>query len=423
MLTALVASLVLAAPALESDQLSTGTQLTRNYRPKGVFNPDSAGGVLGRTASGGVLGIDSVVNFQSYFYEGGLAFSAFGSGVQFTWGYSMVGRQPFGEGDSDHTTRISAPVIPVIMDLRNFDGTPRFVNGQRLISNPTKYVQPVLQSPIFQNFPYSSSERPTQFTDAVHRAQFYKMSDDDWHTVLKPSVKQPQTMVLIRGTYRFALNADGTCCEFILVDYITFLNALYPSTIPVDNTSVIGAAELSGDMTTEDITTLLFPDTYLFDSNGCCIIGFHNYDLEPGDASNGFRERRYVFNYSAYVAAPVFGPSFGDITPLSHELAEIFADPFINNATPIWLAPNGNCQNNLEVGDVVENLPNETYPISINGMTYHPQNVALVQWFAGQTPSNAKSHAYSYPDTTVLTSAAVSLLGDCATPFPYNRTR
>jgi hypothetical protein len=35
-------------------------------------------------------------------------------------------------------------------------------------------------------------------------------------------------------------------------------------------------------MTTADITTFLFPDTYLFGSQ-CCVL-FHNFDLEPGDA-------------------------------------------------------------------------------------------------------------------------------------------
>lgn len=61
----------------------------------------------------------------------------------------------------------------------------------------------------------------------------------------------------------------------------------------------------------------------------------------------------------------------------------------IGNQTPIWLAPNGNCQNNLEVGDVIENLPNGVYPVTLHGFTYHPQNVALLQWFAEDIPSNA----------------------------------
>ena len=69
---------------------------------------------------------------------------------------------------------------------------------------------------------------------------------------------------------------------------------------------------------------------------------------------------------------------------------------------PWWLGPNGNCQNDLETGDVIEGLPNATFPVTLNGNTYHPQNEALLQWFAGVSKSNAIHHAFSYPDTTVL---------------------
>ena len=94
-------------------------------------------------------------------------------------------------------------------------------------------------------------------------------------------------------------------------------------------------------------------------------------------------------NYSSWVTPGLFGASFADITPLSHELSEIFNDPFVNNATPWWKSPNGNCQNNLEDGDAVEGLPNATYPISLNGATWHPQNEALLQWFAFKHHSDA----------------------------------
>jgi hypothetical protein len=55
-------------------------------------------------------------------------------------------------------------------------------------------------------------------------------------------------------------------------------------------------------------------------------------------------------------------------------MAETFNDPFVNNAVPWWLSPNGNCQNNLETGDVIEGLPNAQFPIVLNGFTWHPQN-------------------------------------------------
>jgi hypothetical protein len=47
------------------------------------------------------------------------------------------------------------------------------------------------------------------------------------------------------------------------------------------------------------------------------------------------------------------------------------------------------------------------YLIVINGMTYHPQNEALLQWFEGK-PSDALDGAYSYPNESVLMSPMVS---------------
>jgi hypothetical protein len=83
--------------------------------------------------------------------------------------------------------------------------------------------------------------------------------------------------------------------------------------------------------------------------------------------------------------------------------------------TPWWLSPNGNCQDDLEVGDVIEGLPRQTFPVTMpNGVTYHPQNEALLQWFEFQSPSSAIFGAYSYPDTTTLTSLSPPQKAGCA---------
>ena len=97
-------------------------------------------------------------------------------------------------------------------------------------------------------------------------------------------------------------------------------------------------------------------------------------------------------------------------------------DPFVlfNNVTdltPWWLSPNGNCQNDLEVGDVVEGLPNSTFPITMHGYTYHPQNEALLQWFEFQSPSSAIGGAYSYPDPSVITALSAPQKVNCAGPL------
>jgi len=323
------------------------------------------------------------------------------------WFYTMAGNRPERGG----TTRFNAPIIPVSLDLLDFDGSVRTINGRRLHYAVQPFVASVLNSPVFQNAEYSSSDAPTQFVDAIQKAAFYSTMQSDWHTLLQPSVKKERTLSIPRGHYFFALNPDGTCCAFVLLDINIFSDRLFPSS-PNDTNSPLGAAEHSGDITTKDISTFLFPNTFLYfngNPNQCCVLGFHTYDFEPGDASNGFREKRYVFNYSSWISPGLFVPGFEDVTALSHEITESVNDPFVGSdgvhgITPWWLSPNGNCQNDLEVGDVIEGLPDATTTIKIGGEIYHPQNEALLPWLEFQSPSTAIAGAYSYPNMNVLTS-------------------
>jgi len=61
---------------------------------------------------------------------------------------------------------------------------------------------------------------------------------------------------------------------------------------------------------------------------------------------------------------------------------------------------------------VIEGLPRATFPIKMNGRTYHPQNEALLPWFEFQKNSAAIDGAYSFPDETLLTSLSA--------PQPFN---
>ncbi|HEX2327262.1 MAG TPA: hypothetical protein VHN74_00950 [Candidatus Angelobacter sp.] len=379
------------------------------------------------TPHGFPLGVDTLVNFTDHFEAQGVYFD--GSAHQI-WEYSMVGNPPNKGG----TTVFNAPVVPVSLDLRNADGTPRFVKvvngavvtcGQNgvpldstckpLVSDVTPFIQPFLNGPVFSNANYSSSPVPTQITDAVQRAEFGNNAKPDWHTLLAPSVKPAETMVLPRGSYQFALNADGSCCLFVLINAATFDGKLFPQNpAGPDNTSIIGQAEVAGNVTTKDVSTFLFPNAFLFvgSVNNCCILGFHTFDFEPGNAinlpANGNLPRFFVLNYSSWISPGLFGGGFQDVTAHSHEIAETFNDPFvgfdgIHNITPFWLNPAGQCQDLMEDGDVIEDLPNATFPVTINGFTYHPQNEALLPWFEFEKNSSAIDNAYSYPDETVLT--------------------
>lgn len=372
------------------------------------------------TPHGFPQGIDTIVNFTHQFEAQGVNFDGT---AHHMWEYSMVGNDPARGG----TTTYNAPVVPVSLDMLNADGSQRFVklvNGaavtcgnppeagcQPLVYDVTPFIPPFMGSPVFQPAPYSSSPQPTQITDAVQRAEFGAHARADWHTLLNPSVKPTRTMVLPKGTYFFAVNSDGSCCAFVLVDIGAFVQRLFPQTPTPDNSTIIGSAEVAGDMTTKDISTFLFPNTYLFfngDPNNCCVLGFHSFDVEPGDATNGNQTRVFVMNYSSWISPGLFNGGVQDVTAHSHEIAETFNDPFVafdgkHNVTPFWQNPAGQCQDVLEDGDVIEDLPNPVFPVTLNGFTYHPQNEALLPWFEFEKNSSAIDNAYSYPDESVLT--------------------
>ena len=377
-------------------------------------------------ATTGTPGVDSLANWSDQFTAPGFDFNG---NPQSVWPYTMVGTPP----ESGITTTIKSPIVPVTVDLLGPDGKVAVFNGQPLSFGPGPDVlQAVLNSPMYKPFIYTSGVG--QFNDQMMRAEFWDRishnsgGDDDseggWHVLLSPRVRTARRIQVPFNSWIFFTDANNNPVLFAL-DGNTFVNLFFP--VVVDNSTPIGAAELAGDITTKDMSTFLFKDIVLFDGDisTCCVIGFHNYDFEPGDKKNGNRERRYVLNYSSWLDPGLFFFAFQDITPWSHELNETFNDPFVNNIVPWWVSVDpftggGNCQDDLETGDVVEVLSSAspTYSIAMNGRTYHPQNEAMFSWFAELSPSHSHLGAYSFPDETTLTTLSPpNLLPGCV-PAP-----
>lgn len=344
----------------------------------------------------GIPNVDTIPNFSSHFNVKGLN----GAGqTQNQWLTNFVGAPPQQGG----TTTINAPVIPITVQLLD-------QNGQvAMSSSATQFESNVVNSPVFSAGTWSSSSTPTEMPDAIQRAEFFSTEKADWHTELNPIAASSLAVQIPFSDYFFQLNGDGSCCRFILVNSTTFENAL---------SNVVSEAINNGTITTQDISTFLFPNTYLFIGTvqKCCVLGFHTYFFN--DLSSGI-EQRWVLNYSSWISPGLFLGGLQDVTALSHEMAETFADPFVvsdgvHGLTPWWLSPNGNCQNDMEVGDVIENLPDGVFSDTLNGFTYHPQNIALMQWFDTGQPSNALNGAFSFPDASVLTTPATFQNVKCA---------
>ncbi len=311
--------------------------------------------------------------------------------------YVMAGGAPRAGG----RTRIGTDLIPISMI---FDG---FIdeNGNNIVLDVTRDVFRVLNGPDFEVAPYDSGY--TQFGDAVQRAEFWGVKRHRWQTWLESPrlLKAVQLEVPANDAALYQL-PDGTILALVDSDFfvsqlntITQLEPLHVSRLAI----------------------ALSPDVMLYQGgnpNNCCILGFHTaYDVDTAGANASVQ----TFIWASWLDPGIFLDStVADVLPISHELSETLNDPFINNVVPPWQNPDGSgtCGGNLlEVADPVEVLSSPNgYPVMINGYLYHPQNMALLQWFTRKKPSDAVEQAYSFPDTTLLTTpsqacAAGSVVG------------
>jgi len=100
----------------------------------------------------------------------------------------------------------------------------------------------------------------------------------------------------------------------------------------------------AGNFRTNAMNMSLYPNTFLFNLNqanpnapgGCCVLGFHTYFA---NFDGLFPQQRFVSQFASWISPGLFGAGFQDVTALSHELAETFANPFISNPAPNWQFP------------------------------------------------------------------------------------
>jgi hypothetical protein len=325
--------------------------------------------------------------------------------------FTMIGNNPRLGG----TTVFPANISEVSLQLLNADGSV-------FTTVPfAPFEQVTLESPNFEPLDYRSGHN-IEYGDAVHRAQFFNIMKNNWHTLLIPKVVNRVTI-----TVPFTVNiqlANGTIVTArsyftgTAADGSTFVLMLSPLFNFFFSNEVVNEINL-GNFTTNGLNTTMFPNTFLFNLNannpnapgGCCVLGFHTFFRD-----GVFPQSRWVTQYASWISPGLFGAGFEDVTALSHETAEAIGDPFVNNPTPNWQFPgqpanSKACQANLEEGDPIEVLPNATAAIEVKErgfkFIYHPQNIPLLQWFEMGTTSSAIDGAFSFPDETVLPHSAI----------------
>jgi hypothetical protein len=70
-------------------------------------------------------------------------------------------------------------------------------------------------------------------------------------------------------------------------------------------------------------------------------------------------------------------------------------DPFTNNATPGWTGGQvSGCSKVLEVGDPVTGI---AFTVTMNGQTYHPEDLVFLPWFAkASAPTQSVNGWYTF---------------------------
>jgi hypothetical protein len=132
---------------------------------------------------------------------------------------------------------------------------------------------------------------------------------------------------------------------------------------------------------TKQIPVVLVWDVGQTVSGTCCVAGYHSYYFKNG--------RDGVYAVMSVIDAGISSKKdVQDITFATHEFGEMINDPFGDNMVPPWghVGQQPNCQNNLEVGDpLTGTVYNGGAGITLNGFTYHPQELVYFNWFTQQT--------------------------------------
>ena len=273
-----------------------------------------------------------------------------------TYHETFVGTAP----SSNATTTIPVYIVPLKLVTGSTSEDPTVVT-----ENGASVIQNVLNSPIFtSSVDYKQGSvdlGTTQYEDAFQRATVWGQasSNPNYHLLLSTKVLAVQTLTLPKGhgSVKSPYGQKIIAADINTVD--AKLNALITSlNIPANALPLF-------------ITTnaYLYSGTY---AGGCCIGGYHSVT----SAGQPYSHATFITKTGTFAE---------DISALSHELGEWIDDPNTNNTVPSACGTGAV----LEVGDPLEGNTNfGTYPYTVGGVTWHPQDLVMLPYFGAPTATS-----------------------------------
>lgn len=340
--------------------------------------------------------VNTIPYFDSWFITGG--------GHNSIYTYSIVGHSPKTGG----TTTVNNQIIPLITAL-SFRGQIIYTFDPTANTDGDTDVNLLAQSPLYNaSTTYPGPPADTgQMLDTLQRAQYNGVRAANWHTVLAPpsssGIVWIQTLIWENGDW--ACEAGETPSPTCAASFPVFnINTIS------NNFSTILSAEMPANNTVPIIVTDWL--TAFDPAGGCCILGYHTAQAGIQDPSGIL-----VWTWGTYIPHNAdngmtnpFGAFGNDIMVLSHELGELFDDPFVNTAVSPWVDGSVSfAQGNLENGDTIEAMSaaDVVYPVTLNTSvgpyTYNEQNLSTLAWFTRNPLSGA---LYSWPNEHTLSQFA-----------------
>ncbi len=271
----------------------------------------------------------------------------------------MVGTDP---AKGSTSTTIPTFLIPVKITLSS---GAVYDPGKNVANTSGSVTQNVPLSPLFQGSAFKVGSLDlgfTQYVDAFQRASLWSSVSkaSNYHVLLGTPTVLPTLNLTVPALSGTTVSAFGVNAAYVDINYFDAQLQQYMK----NHTQI----------TPNSLPIFVSFNTYLHDSGGCCIGGYHS--------ATGSSKAPQTYSYAAYVDRA--GAFSEDIAALSHEVGEWMADPFVNNNTPCGI---------LEVGDP---LVNHDFPVALNGITFHPQDLAFLSWFAVDKPSKGAKGWYSF---------------------------
>ena len=300
---------------------------------------------------------------------------------------SIIGASPFAA--TKGTTTIRTQIVPLVITITDTTTAPSTtVTYDPTIADPcasnNKPVDIITGSPLFTSNAWTMNGvnvGTTQYIDAYMRAQFWsQVGGTPYHLILNPQVLSPVTMTFSGsgsgssgpGQNFVATSVGGTCGSIGVVN-TTDLDRAVQELITGPLAGMINAGTLPIFLTRNVVSAEVGTDIHA----NCCVLGFHNsFPSGPN---------LQIYSPFSLDTSGTFGNM--DVSTLTHELGEAFDDPTGNNPTPSWggVGQVTGCQTNLEVGDPLSpggiSPTNEFTVVGANGLTYHLQELAFLNWF------------------------------------------